>query len=91
MDSDTCADCGAPEPCMHNSREVGKATQRFPGYLCVSCWKLANPNLFPGFYVKKGENVIRPKRLTPPVVAVIMWAVFIIALIVVCLVSYFSH
>jgi recombinational DNA repair protein (RecF pathway) len=52
---DRCSDCGTTEGVhMHNSREVRcgflwprTATQYFPGFLCVPCWKLANPKLFP--------------------------------------------
>jgi hypothetical protein len=51
---DICADCGKPNPNMHNSREVRGGflwlkvkRERFPGFLCQSCWKRANPVLFP--------------------------------------------
>ena len=60
--ADNCVDCGAPKPEMHNNREVklglfGRKTEtkRFPGYLCIECWKAANPNVWPNF-------LLEPKR-----------------------------
>jgi hypothetical protein len=52
---DLCADCGT-DKCvtMYNSREVRGGFlwlqvihKTFPGFLCIPCWKLANPKLFP--------------------------------------------
>lgn len=76
-----CANCDAPNPSMHNSRETGSRgstilTKRFPGFLCISCWKLANPRLM-------GKPVIgisgeRPK----PFVIQAHWLIYSVGLII---------
>ena len=53
--TDECLDCHTTETvCMYNRREVRggflwlqTVTRSFPGFLCIPCWKLANPRLFP--------------------------------------------
>jgi hypothetical protein len=50
-----CEDCGTTENVhLRNVREVrggflwlGIRSKRFPGFLCIPCWKKANPKLFP--------------------------------------------
>lgn len=83
--ADVCADCGCVNPAMHNSREIHKpwvsqpVTQRFPGYLCVACWKLANPKLFE--FGTTGRQFTKPiSSLQAALLA--MWALLAVCVVV---------
>jgi hypothetical protein len=83
-----CEDCDGCNPAMHNSREVKRwwqtrpRTQRFPGFLCVPCWKAANPVL-----LELGSATKPPQRVNP---AVIVWALFALCVICGAIASYLA-